>query len=132
MKTFIKYLYMAILMCLITNTSIAQSISPEPGNYTVCPGQLVVYTVNPNPGFSGCGRFTWTISNGTFVAGQNVTTKVVGAGNFNIDVFWNDVASTGTLTVTSSCAEGVMSKSSTYAIKSLAGRVPANIKKRSV
>lgn len=123
MKT--KLNLLAIIWIMAYNLC-AQGISPAPGNSTVCPGELIVYTVNPNPNFSGCGSFTWTLTNGTFVFGQTVTSKVVPSGNFNVDVYWNDVAGNGTLTVTSSCAEGVLSVTKTYAIKSLAGRNPTN------
>lgn len=105
----------------------AQSISPAPGNSTVCPGERIIYTVNPNPGFSNCSSFTWSITNGSFVFGANPAVTIKTTTTVNVDVFWNDVASTGTLKVTSSCSEGALSVGPlSYAIRSLAGRTPAN------
>jgi hypothetical protein len=120
-------LSLILLFMFFGFSGIAQSISPAPGNSTVCPGETVTYTVNPNPNFSGCSSFTWTITNGSFVFGANpaVTTKTTTV--LSVDVFWNDVASTGTLKVTSNCTQGAMSVGPlSYAIRSLAGRTPAN------
>lgn len=120
-------LLLTIAFTFISISILAQPpvISPMPGNSTICPGEEVFYTIQPG-NFTNCGSYSWTVSNGSFSSTTSVTTKTT--TSTTISVFWNDVASTGTLSVTSSCAEGTMTKSSIYAIKSLAGRVPLNIR----
>lgn len=96
-------------------------ITPLPGNSTICPGQQVFYTLSPGQNFSNCGIVTWTLTNGSFETGNTVTTKT-GAVNVTQTVFWNDVAGTGTIKATSTCTEGALSVTQTYAIKSLKNR----------
>lgn len=117
----------AILMgCIISFVCNAQSnITPLPGNYTVCPGESITYTVRPS--LTNCGSFTWYLTKGTFVSGQAVTQKTT--SSYDVVVFWNDVADKGTLRVVASCSEGTsLDVSQSYAIKSLNGRNPQNLK----
>lgn len=110
-------------------TSYSQSpiISPTPGNYTVCPGERITYSVIPGPNFRNCTSFAWTVSNGSFSSTSSVTSTTT--TSLDVDVFWNDSPSTGTLTVSATgCTEGPFTKSSTYAIRSLTGRVPQNLR----
>lgn len=126
MKTSKLLLIILLSLLIFPCVSFGQSVSPAPGNNTVCPGEVIRYTVNPNPGFSGCASFTWTLTNGTFTFGQSVTSKTTTATY--VDVYWNDVASAGTLKVTSTCTGGgaLSVGPLSYAIRSLNGRVPAN------
>lgn len=124
-KGIVKIVSLTILLLICAFVTFAQSISPEPGYTTVCPDESVRYTVNPNPDFSGCGTYTWTLTNGTFSLGQTVTSTTTTTGY--VDVYWKDVAGNGTIKVTSTCDQGAMSVGPlTYAIRSLAGRAPAN------
>jgi|GEM_PF-3165003 hypothetical protein len=96
-----------------------------PGNYTVCPGERITYSLIPTPNYHNCTSFAWTVSNGSFSSSSSLTSKTT--TTLDIDVFWNDSPSTGTLSVTATgCTEGSFTTSSTYAIKSLAGQVPIN------
>ncbi len=131
MRTLKIAIHTVVLLVIVSFTSWSQSISPAPRIVTVCPGELVNYVLNPNPNFSGCSNFTWTLSNGSFNFGSSVTTKTTTTNS--VDVFWNDIASNGTLTVTASCTSGgTLSTSFTYAIRSLKDRVPSNIRSSSV
>lgn len=110
-------------------TSYGQSpiISPTPGNYTVCPGERMTYSVVPGPNFRNCTSFAWTVSNGSFSSTSSVTSTTT--TSLDVDVFWNDSPSTGTLAVSATgCTEGSFTKSSTYTIRSLNGRVPQNLR----
>ncbi len=111
--------YVIITLVSSSFSSFAQSISPAPGNSTICPDEVKNYEVR-HRGYTNCGIYTWTLTNGTFTYGQSVTTKTT--SEREVDVYWNDVAGNGTLSVTSNCSEGTMEVSKTYAIRSLKGR----------
>jgi hypothetical protein len=124
MKTLIPLL----LTTFVSISTLAQEpiISPAPGNYTSCPGELIVYEIQPGR-FSGCGDYTWTVTNGSFSSTATITSKTTTTNE--VDVYWKDFAGNGTLTVSSTCSGETLSVSKTYAIRSLAGRVPQNIRK---
>jgi hypothetical protein len=119
-----------LLLTLMLNHLLVsgQSLTPAEGVTTFCPGEAVVYTINPSP-LTNCSTYTWTVTKGSFNFGSSVTsTTTTGT---SVTVYWNDVASTGTLTVTASCKNGsgstvTLSESGDYAIRSLAGRAPEN------
>lgn len=119
------YLIIAALNCGFTLMCMGQSISPVPGNTTICKGVETNYNLVPGPSFSGCGTVTWTVTNGSFSPTSDVTSTTSPVSNV-VKVTWKDIAGTGTLTATSNCSEGALSVSKTYAIKSLAGRSLAN------
>lgn len=123
-----KLLLFAIVLLGISISIYAQPpvISPTPGNNTVCPGEKITYQLQIGGNFSSCGSYSWTVSNGSFSSVSSVTSKT--STSNEVDVYWNDVAGNGTLTVSSTCAEGVMTKSSSYAIKSLKDRNPENLR----
>lgn len=120
MTHYIRLLGLILFITSFKLNIVAQSIYPASGNYTTCPDEFYRYTINPNPDFSSCGGFTWSLTNGSFVSGQSVTSKTTSA--FYVDVIWNNVAGLGTLTVTSLCDQGTLNVSESYAIKSLAGK----------
>jgi hypothetical protein len=122
-----KTSFTLIMACIVCSTpAFSQSISPSRGTSTVCPGQAITYTVNPNPNFSDCGNFTWTLTNGSFDFGANPPTTSRTTTTNSIVVFWTDTPADGTLKVTSTCSEGPMIVTEKYAIRSLKTRTPAN------
>ena len=117
-------LLLVFLALVLPVEALSQIISPEPTNSTVCPDERIIYTVHPSP-YAGCGTYTWTVTNGSFRFGSDLTTTTTKAPS--VDVFWKDVPETGTLTVKSNCSEGgALNVTAKYAIASLNGRVPAN------
>jgi hypothetical protein len=118
--------FVILFVCMFCMMSYADPfISPMPGNYTVCPGEGIYYNLNPD-GVAGCGTLTWTITNGSFELYSDVTTTTTRADQ-SVLVYWRDVAGTGQLKVTATCNNNyALSKTSSYAIRSLNGRTPAN------
>ena len=122
----VQFFLITVLVSLIAPKSYGQAkITPLPGNSTICPGQQIFYTLSPGSNFNSCGTVTWTLTNGSFDSGNTITTAT-GPVTSTVTVFWNDVAGNGTIRATSTCAEGALVVNQTYAIKSLAGRTPAN------
>ena len=116
-----KFIIVAIIFLCLSKILYAQdpTIFPSPGSITWCPGEINYYEVRTTGAQqTGC-TYTWAITNGAITGGQ---------GTFKVSVIWNDSPSTGTLKVTlTNCTEATnTSVSETYAIRSLAGRVPAN------
>lgn len=129
MKTLLNCMLLAFLLC--TYPAVSQLITPAPGDATVCPADPQIYTFSPDSNYSGCGSVTWTVTHGSFSSSTTVTTKVVPLSQ-SVTVYWDDYAGNGTLKGESTCPGSggpvVTSTSSIYAIKSLAGRVPSNLR----
>ena len=127
-----KYLLALFSLCCILTHSTAQLITPAPGNSTVCPGEGQFYTFAPDVNSSNCGNVTWTVTHGSFSPTVQVSTIITPIGTNQI-VYWDDYAGNGILAASSTCSvSGVptlTSRTSVYAIKSLAGRDPANLQK---
>jgi hypothetical protein len=125
MKKTSVFVVLFICMLCVMRSYADPFISPMPGNDTVCPGEAIFYNLNPD-GVAGCGTLTWTITNGSFELHSDVTTITTRADQ-SVVVYWRDVAGTGQLKVTAACANSyALSKTSSYAIRSLKGRTPAN------
>ena len=108
-----------LISFIICSSTYGQIISPASGNKTWCPGEIERYEVlTPGSLQTNC-NYKWVVTNGT-ISGNDFERTV--------SVIWNDSPSTGTLKVTlTNCTEATnTSVSETYAIRSLAGRVPAN------
>ena len=97
--------------------------TPYPGNTTYCSGLLETFT--SSVATTGCGTRTWSITNGKFRDPLTLAYVTTITGN-TADVRWDNVASTGTLTVTVTCGEVTHTQSKNFAIRSLAGRTLAN------
>jgi hypothetical protein len=88
-----KIYHLTFLILLAPFFCFGSAITPIPGNSTVCPDEANYYTINPGPQFSGCGTYTWTITNGTFNYGANpaVTIKTTSSATTTVAVYWLDV-----------------------------------------
>ncbi len=117
MKKNITTLFMAFIV--LSMYAQAQTIFPAPGYVTWCPDQNYFYEVRDAQ--TAC-KYAWSVTNGKIIDGL---------GTSKVTVKWNDIAGTGKLTVALSVCEGADDKNITtltedYAIRSLAGRVPAS------
>ena len=95
--------------------------TPYPGIGTWCNGVENTFTSTVTG--TGCGVRTWSITNGKIIVNGNSVTTATGN---SIVVKWDNVASTGTLTVTVTCGEVTNTQSKNFAIRSLFGRTLAN------
>lgn len=95
------------------------SIHPQPGAVTWCPDEEVTFEVRTDgEQQTGC-NYLWTVSNG----------QIVGLNNRQqVKVKFSNIAGTATLSVTlTNCTSATNTTATrTYAIRSLAGRVPTN------
>ncbi len=125
-----------ILICLFNAAGIVvtlgQSISPAPGNTTVCPGEYYYYTYSTGSGSCPGSPVTviWHITNGYFDNDTNLVTKTVSYGT-QMTVTWSDVSGNGTLKATPSC-NSALEVTNSYAIRSLKNVSPVKAMEQSL
>lgn len=120
MKKLFILLTSALGICLPTYAQ-DPSISPDPGYKTWCPDETLYYEVfTTGAQQTGC-KYKWTITKGEII-GDDDEQKVA--------VEWDDITDKGTLKVTlSNCTEATnTSKTEEYAIRSLKGKTPQNLR----
>jgi hypothetical protein len=120
-----RLLFTILATCILFGFGYSQSsITPAPGNYTVCPGEGIVYQPNIASNISGCGNtVTWTVTKGSFNSSTSVTTTTTTDASKSVTVYWDDVADVGKLTYSTTCSGPTsVNVTETYAIRSLKNR----------
>lgn len=95
-------------------------IYPLPGNVTWCPDEFQTFEVRTDGAQqTGCS-YLWSVTNGTISTAGNT--------NRQVSVKFSNIAGTATISVTlTNCTSATNTTATrTYAIRSLAGRVPTN------
>lgn len=121
-----KYIY-TILFSLVLFQGFGQlDFTPHPGTDTHCPGELKVYT---GSGWNSCQNLTWTITHGKIRHPVTLAEVTSLTGFSEVTIKWDDVPNTGKLRFTATCDGESVFVEKSFEIRSLTGRIPANIRK---